>query len=89
MQIRKEQIDALRKAQEEGISQQKADAATIKLLDQELIAATVQRIEAAPDREDRIAELKARIAAGEYMVTGEEIADAMIRRAAADRAVVE
>ncbi len=89
MQIRKEQIDALRKAQEEGISQHKADAATIKLLDKELIEATVQKIEAAPDREDRIADLKARIAAGEYQVTGEEIADAMIRRAAADRAVVD
>lgn len=38
-----------------------------------------------PDREDRIAELKARIDAGEYNPTGEDIADAMIRRTIADR----
>jgi anti-sigma28 factor (negative regulator of flagellin synthesis) len=86
MQIRKEQIDALRRAQEDGLSQAKVDEATIRLLDKDLITETVQKVHAAPDREARIAELKARLAAGEYQVTGEEIAEAMIRRAAADRA---
>lgn len=39
-----------------------------------------------PDiREEMVNELKARIEAGEYKVTGEEIADMMIRRRAADR----
>lgn len=86
MQIRKEQIEALKRAQEDGLSQAKVDEATIRLLDKDLIAETVQKVHSAPDREDRIAELKARLAAGEYQVTGEEIAEAMIRRAAADRA---
>lgn len=38
-----------------------------------------------PDREDYIAELKAKIDAGEYNPTADEIADAMIRRNIADR----
>jgi anti-sigma28 factor (negative regulator of flagellin synthesis) len=38
-----------------------------------------------PDRDSMVAELKARIEAGEYNPTGDEIADAMMRRAVADR----
>ena len=38
-----------------------------------------------PDREDMIASLKARIEAGTYHVSGADIADAMARRAIADR----
>ena len=38
-----------------------------------------------PDREDRIAEVKAMIDAGTYNPTGDDIADAMIRRAIADQ----
>jgi len=38
-----------------------------------------------PDREAMISELKARIEAGTYNPTGDEIADAMMRRAVADR----
>lgn len=52
---------------------------------QELIEQVTQEVIAMPDREDMIAELKARIEAGTYNPTGEEIADAMIRRAVADR----
>ncbi len=37
------------------------------------------------DREDMIAALKAKIEAGEYNPTGDDIADTMIRRAVADR----
>ena len=37
------------------------------------------------DREDRIAELKAKIESGAYNPTGDEIAEAMVRRAIADR----
>lgn len=38
-----------------------------------------------PDREDRIAELKAKIDAGQYNPSAEEIVDAMIRRSIADK----
>jgi hypothetical protein len=53
--------------------------------DAEMVKAVVQSVHEMPDREDRIAELKAKIDAGEYKPTGDEIADAMIRRATADR----
>ena len=38
-----------------------------------------------PDREEYIAELKAKIDAGQYNPTSDDIADAMIRRNIADR----
>jgi negative regulator of flagellin synthesis FlgM len=37
-----------------------------------------------PDREDMIAEIKAKIEAGDYQPSSDEIADAMIRRSIAD-----
>ena len=52
--------------------------------DAELVKDLVADVKAMDDREDRIADLKARIEAGAYDPTGAEIADAMIRRAAAD-----
>ena len=57
----------------------------IRLTDAELIAQIVQEVEAAPDRDQMIADLKARIEAGTYNPTGDDIADAMIRRSIADR----
>ncbi|MGC8668264.1 MAG: flagellar biosynthesis anti-sigma factor FlgM [Chthonomonadales bacterium] len=43
-------------------------------------------VEEAPDaREELVAELKAKIDSGTYNVTGEDIADLMVRRAYADR----
>lgn len=53
--------------------------------DQELVADVVAHVNAMDDREDRIADLKARIEAGSYNPAGADIADAMIRRAIADR----
>jgi len=53
------------------------DADTIKQVTAEVIAMS--------DREDLIADLKARIEAGKYNPSGDEIADAMIRRSVADR----
>ena len=53
--------------------------------DAELIRQVVQEVLNMPEREDRIADLKARIEAGTYNPSGDEIADAMIRRAIADR----
>ena len=53
--------------------------------DAELVASVVADVNAMDDREERIAELKARIEAGAYNPSGAEIADAMIRRSIADR----
>jgi negative regulator of flagellin synthesis FlgM len=52
--------------------------------DHKLVKKITQDVIEMPDREDRIAELKAKIESGQYTVTGEEIADTMIRRAIAD-----
>lgn len=53
--------------------------------DQALVADVVAKVNAMDDREDRVADLKARIEAGAYNPSGEDIADAMIRRSIADR----
>lgn len=53
-------------------------------VDDELIQLVVRRVAELPDREDRIADLKARIESGAYNPTSAEIVDAMIRRAIAD-----
>ena len=52
--------------------------------DRPLVEKLTQEIINMPDRDHMVAELKARIDAGEYNPTGDEIADAMIRRAIAD-----
>jgi anti-sigma28 factor (negative regulator of flagellin synthesis) len=57
----------------------------IKVLDSDLIKETVATVNALPERSDRVEEIKAALAAGTYKHTGEEIADAMARRALADR----
>lgn len=56
-----------------------------KPTDGPLIKQVVQDVINMPDREDRIAEVKAMIEAGTYNPSGDDIADAMIRRAIADR----
>jgi negative regulator of flagellin synthesis FlgM len=61
------------------------DAAVIKLTDKALIEEITHKVADMPDRDDLVAELKARVEAGEYNPTGEEIADAMVRRAIADQ----
>jgi anti-sigma28 factor (negative regulator of flagellin synthesis) len=53
--------------------------------DHELIAQLTSEVMAMGDREEMIADLKARIESGTYNPTGDEIADTMIRRAIADR----
>jgi len=50
----------------------------------DVISRLTKRILNMPEREELVAQLKARIEAGEYNPTGEEIADAMLRRAIAD-----
>lgn len=61
----------------QGIARKEADQALITKLTAEVIAM--------PDRDQMVADLKARIEAGEYNPTGDEIADAMIRRNIADK----
>jgi negative regulator of flagellin synthesis FlgM len=61
------------------------DAAVIKLTDKALIEEITHKVADMPDRDDLVAELKARVEAGEYNPSGEEIADAMVRRAVADQ----
>lgn len=52
--------------------------------DDALVARTVERVMATGDREHMIADLKARIEAGTYNPTSQQIVDAMARRAIAD-----
>ena len=55
--------------------------------DAEEVAKVVEMVKAAPDvREEIVMQLKERIEKGEYKVSGEEIADMMIRRMKADKA---
>ena len=51
----------------------------------DLIQHVTAEVIAMPDREELIADLRARIEAGAYNPSGDEIADAMIRRSIADR----
>ncbi len=53
--------------------------------DADLVEALVKRVIDAPDRDALVEELRARIEAGTYNPSGDEIADAMIRRSIADR----
>ena len=48
-------------------------------------AGYVPAVNAVPDRDDKIADLKARIAAGTYQVNGTDIADQILRRSQADK----
>ncbi len=53
--------------------------------DQVLVKQVTREVIEMSDREEMIANLKARIEAGEYNPSGDEIADTMIRRSIADR----
>ncbi len=55
-------------------------------IDPQMVRELTQKVLEMPDREDRIAELKAEIAKGTYRPTAEQIVEAMIRRTIADRA---
>lgn len=61
------------------------DTTVIKLVDKELIDQVTKDILAMNDREQMIADLKARIESGEYNPSSEDIADAMVRRHVADQ----
>lgn len=53
--------------------------------DQALAKQVTHNVIDMPDREEMIASLKARIEAGEYNPSADEIVDTMIRRSVADR----
>lgn len=53
--------------------------------DEDLIKQVVADVIAMPDREEMIADIKARVDAGTYNVPAADIADVMVRRAIADR----
>lgn len=82
-------VEQLKKVAENGGSvtpdADKVDTAVIRLTDSETIARVTRNVAHMPDREDMIAELKAKIDKGEYNVSGDNIADAMIRRHIADQ----
>ncbi len=67
-------VDAITKAGEEYGRRQ----------DQEMVDAQTQEILRMPDREEVVKELREQIASGQYNPSGEEIIDAMMRRAIAD-----
>ena len=52
--------------------------------DDELVGRVTDRVMALSDREELVASLRARIEAGAYNPTAEEIVDGMVRRAIAD-----
>ena len=64
-----------------GVESEEAAAERDALLVKDL----TKKVMDAPDREDMIASLKERIAAGTYNPSAEDIVDTMVRRAIADR----
>lgn len=56
-----------------------------KHTDADLIKKVTSDVIAMPDRDEIVADLKAKIEAGIYQPAGEDIADAMIRRSVADK----
>lgn len=85
MKISTEQLNKVLAGEATTADKDRVDEAVIRLTDADLIAATVAKVNAMPDRDDFVAELKAKIDSGTYQPTGDDIADAMVRRAIADR----
>ncbi|MBS1710964.1 MAG: flagellar biosynthesis anti-sigma factor FlgM [Armatimonadetes bacterium] len=83
MKISNQQIEEIKKGN--PVSQTQVDAAVIRLTDANLISELTAKVNEMPDRDEMVAELKAKIESAAYHPTGEEIADTMIRRAIADR----
>lgn len=81
--------EQLKKVAESGdtVTDEKAlvDEAVIRLTDKDLIQEIAHKVADMPDRDEMVASIKAKIEAGDYDVSGEDVADAMIRRAIADK----
>lgn len=67
------------------VSTRQQTTVSLSPLEQGMAVAEAALKDVADVREDYVNELKARIEKGEYKVSGEEIADMMLRRRAADR----
>ncbi|MBS1708205.1 MAG: flagellar biosynthesis anti-sigma factor FlgM [Armatimonadetes bacterium] len=63
----------------------KVDEAVIRLVDADLVQSVTRDVLNAPDRDAMVAEIKARVDAGTYNVSADDIVDTMVRRAIADR----
>ena len=84
MKISVQQVKKAIEMAQEASKTREVDEAVIRLTDKETIDRIVREVQEMPDREEMIADLKKRIEAGTYSPSGDEIADAMIRRAIAD-----
>lgn len=67
------------------VSSRPANAASLSPLEKGMAVAEAALADVPDTREEIVAELKDRIEKGEYKVSGEEIAEMMLRRRAADR----
>ena len=56
----------------------------VRQQDQQMVHALSKEVLHMPDRDEMVEELRAQVASGQYNPTGEEIVDAMLRRAIAD-----
>ncbi len=63
----------------------KVDEAVIRLVDAELVQSVTRDVLSMPDRDAMVEEIKAKVEAGTYQVSADEIVDTMVRRAIADR----
>lgn len=85
MKISTEQLNAVRALQADAPATEKVDTAVIRLMDRDLILKTTGAVQGMGDREEMIRDLKARIDEGTYNPSSDDIADAIMRRAAADK----
>ena len=63
----------------------KLEEARVRRQDQDLVRDLTAAVIEMPDREEMIAQLRARVEAGTYHPTAEEVVDGMVRRAIADQ----
>lgn len=85
MKISTQQLEKVLKGEGNTLDTAKVDEAVIRLTDSELIQKVKDSVKSMPDRDAMVAELKAKIEAGQYNPSGDDIADTMIRRTIADR----
>lgn len=67
------------------VSSRPAKAASLSPLEKGMAVAEAALADVPDTRDEIVADLKDRIARGEYRISGEEIAEMMLRRRAADR----
>lgn len=87
MRISDTEVQKIRNFASASIVEEIVAIGEIRILqeDQALVEKIKEEVIAMPDREKMIAELKARIEAGTYNPSAEEIVDGMVRRSIADR----